>query len=880
MNIPFKKVSDMTLKEKIGQLMIVGFHGYEYNENLDKLIKEYKVGNVILFTRNIDNIKQLHDLNMRIHQEIIASTGVIPFISIDQEGGIVTRIMKEATFFPGNMTLTACGDAKNAYLDGAYMGKELRALGINMNLAPSLDVNNNPINPVIGVRSYSDNPEVVARYGEGYIRGLQDQGVVATAKHFPGHGDTSSDSHKSLPVIPHNKERLHAVELLPFKKVLNTTKAIMSAHVFFEAYESGGTPGTLSRKVITDLLRNELGYKGLIVSDCMEMKAIDATYTASRGAVLGLKAGLDQAMVTATYEKQLLALQLIEKAVEDGELLETEIDEKVERILSLKAETQPIMEEFFYNASYEEKEAVLLDKEAKEFTTKVVDSSLTLVKGKDIETGLKTLVIATEPFAMTIAEDELSARSIASAIKERQINVDVEKIDIKLEDNRINELVKKSLGYQQVVVCTYNALAFKNQANLIKELNKQVSNLFVISTRSPYDLFAFPQVKNYLCLYEYTPASVITIAKYLEGKIKPLGKLPVLLKEKVSVGASLYVGLDDYSLEDNLAYLEKLAKNKVDKVFISAHMPEMKETFVNELKVICDKAQELGVKIILDVAKPMMNKINFDNVFALRLDYGFTKDEIIALTKELAEKGIKVELNASTITKSDLQYFSQAGLDVSKFRISHNFYPKMYTGLSRDAVLEKNAIYKEFGMKVMMYIPASGKRPPLYDGLPTVEEHRYLPLEAILAEIRALEIDEVFFGDAYATDEEINTLVNYNYDEILIPVVVYKNVSETERQLLVANHRNRLDKSEYFVRSSVRSDGIKQQNAVDRNVKDVTIDNELFKRYQGEVCIMMKGLPKDERVNVVGKALCSEFLLNKINGGMKFKLKIVGEIDE
>ena len=192
---------------------------------------------------------------MKIHNEIIKNSGVMPFISIDQEGGMVTRIMKEATFFPGNMTISATQNSEYAKKVGEMMGEELRALGINMNLAPSLDVNNNPQNPVIGVRSYSDDPVKVAKYGKNYINGLQSKAIIATAKHFPGHGDTNVDSHKSLPTIPHSKERLDKVELYPFKECLNDTEAIMSAHVFFEAYEQGGMPGTLSRKVITELLK-------------------------------------------------------------------------------------------------------------------------------------------------------------------------------------------------------------------------------------------------------------------------------------------------------------------------------------------------------------------------------------------------------------------------------------------------------------------------------------------------------------------------------------------------------------------------------------------------------------------------------------------------
>ncbi len=279
-----KKIQEMTLKEKLGQLIIAGFDGYEYDEHLRRLIEDYKVANIILFTRNIQSLKQLITLNKKLYEEIIKNTETIPFISIDQEGGMVTRIMDGATFWPGNMTLCATGNSNHAYVVGKGMGEELTHLGINMNLAPSLDVNNNPMNPVIGVRSYSDQPEVVAEYGCNYIKGLQEQGVIATAKHFPGHGDTNVDSHLGLPTIAHDMDRLNQIELLPFKKAIDAgVDAIMSAHIVFEKIEKNGLPATLSYQILTDLLRNTYHYQGLIVSDCMQMKAIDVKYTSEKG---------------------------------------------------------------------------------------------------------------------------------------------------------------------------------------------------------------------------------------------------------------------------------------------------------------------------------------------------------------------------------------------------------------------------------------------------------------------------------------------------------------------------------------------------------------------------------------------------------------------
>lgn len=871
-----KKVHEMTLKEKIGQVLVAGFHSTNYDQQLDILVKEKSLGNVVLFTRNIKDIKQLHTLTESIHKEIMDKTGVIPFITIDQEGGMVTRIMDEATFCPGNMTLGAT-KPENAYRVGQIMGEELAALGINMNLAPSLDVNNNPNNPVIGVRSYSDNPEAVSKYGINFIKGLQEKGIIATAKHFPGHGDTALDSHKSLPIIPHGKERLEKIELYPFKKAIEAgVWSIMSAHVFFEAYETGNLPGTLSQKVLTDLLRNELGFEGIIISDCMEMKAIDDNYTTAKGVLMGLKAGLDLAIISHSLDKQLETFQLIEEAVLSGDFPIEELDKKVERILKYKEISLAALNDKFFNRSFEEKYDIITNKDSKEFSSMVVESSLTKVKGKDFYPNRKTLVIATEPFATTIAEDEVSTRSIVDVIKKDKLPMDTLKIKVNISDEEIEEVIQKAKEYQQVVVCTYNANSFKNQAKLINKLDMVIEDLFVISTRNPYDILKFKQIKNYFCLYEYTPNSVKTISKFLNKELIPMGKLPVNLNNTIKIGASIYVGLDEYPLKKNLDYLNELKKSKIDLVFISAHIPEMRNGFEYEIIEVCKKAKELGIKVVLDVSKPMINQFEIPEVYSLRLDYGFNNDEIVEMCKQ---SKFLVELNASTLTESQLIYFKSMGVDLNRIRVSHNFYPKPYTGLSHEEVIRRNELFKKYGLVIMGYIPSNNqKRPPIYEGLPTVESHRHDLLENTLTEMKLLGFDEICFGDSYASFEELKLAVDFDYDIISIPVIVKKGISNIELDILKKIHRNRIDQSIYFKRSSTRiKDYIKPVNMIERLKGFVTIDNEKFGRYQGETSIVTRDLEADERVNVVGRIVASDFLINSIKPGQKFKFNIIGE---
>lgn len=209
-------IDRLSLDELIGQLIVFGFDGLDINDHVIELIRSKKVGNVILFAKNISTPEQLFKLNQNLQKLAVEASGIPLLISIDQEGGMVTRIKNGTTYFPGAMTITASSKSNNSYLSGKYMGHILKALGINMNLAPSLDINNNPKNPVIGVRSFGDEPYTVAKYGCEFIRGLQES-IIATAKHFPGHGDTDTDSHLDLPRINKTLEELKEFELIPFK---------------------------------------------------------------------------------------------------------------------------------------------------------------------------------------------------------------------------------------------------------------------------------------------------------------------------------------------------------------------------------------------------------------------------------------------------------------------------------------------------------------------------------------------------------------------------------------------------------------------------------------------------------------------------------------
>jgi beta-N-acetylhexosaminidase len=522
-------IRSMTLEEKIGQMIVAGFPSKDYDEHLDELIKN-KIGNLILFLRNVGDKEELAGLNNKIQKSMLDTIGIPAFITIDQEGGMVTRIYEGATFIPGNMALSAAQDKEAFLTAGEISGEELRALGINFNLAPVLDVNNNPNNPVIGVRSYSDNSELAAEYGVNVIKGLQSKGVIATAKHFPGHGDTDTDSHLSLPIVPHSIERLMKVELYPFKKAIeNGVDAIMSAHVLFSAIESEKLPGTLSPKVLTGLLRNTMSFKGLIITDCMEMKAIADYYGTTKAAVLAIKAGADLVCISHHLDLQLGSFNAIKEAVLNGEITESRIDESVKRILALKEKYDLIKRPY---ADLDKVKSVVGSKEHLRFAKSMSEQSITLVKD---ETNLlpvaakNIMTISTEAVILTGADDSIKKKATFAEAVKSVLGGEAYTINLNPGKEEISHLVEAAKDKDLIILGSYNASLNKGQAELVNELLKVSKNIVIVALRNPYDINCFRDIPCYLCAYEYTKLSVESVIKVLSGQLRPKGKLPVKL---------------------------------------------------------------------------------------------------------------------------------------------------------------------------------------------------------------------------------------------------------------------------------------------------------------------------------------------------------------
>jgi beta-N-acetylhexosaminidase len=518
-----KDFEDLTLEEKLGQLLVIGFHEPILTDEVRALIRQYKFGNFILFARNVVDLPQLEKLTRDIYEEVMDSIGIMPFIAIDQEGGNTIRIMDKLTFYPGSMTLAAT-DLSNAEIIGHMMGKHLISLGINMNFAPVLDINNNPKNPIIGIRSYSDKPEIVSKYGIEVMKGMKSEGVIATVKHFPGHGDVEIDSHLGLPKLPFDKERLYNMELKPFIDAINNdVQNIMAAHIVFQKVDKEN-PATVSKDILKGILRDELKYTGLITSDCMEMKAISKTITTPGGVLKGIQAGDDLVLVSHTKQLQIDSANLLKLSIGDKSLSIEEIDEKVKRILKYKNEVYSIMNKKFFNNP--DNLEIFNDESQGEILQNIVDSSLTFVNGKKLELKGKTLIYWSQQFASTIAEDILNGDNMGDLLNKEIPSADTLEY---IANQYSKKLVKEAKIYDTVVFISFNAFSYKNQTKMINEINDICSNFYVISIRNPYDYLYLNQSINYYTLYESTPNSMRTVVKFLKGKIDATGKLPVTL---------------------------------------------------------------------------------------------------------------------------------------------------------------------------------------------------------------------------------------------------------------------------------------------------------------------------------------------------------------
>ena len=526
--------------EKIGQRLLLAFQGKDQlSPDFQEVIRELRPGGVTLFRGlNVHDPKQVLGLTDLIQRT--AKQAGLPFmlIGVDQEGGQLMTIGENATSLPGNMALGATDSEELAERAGKVLGSELAAMGININYSPSCDVNVNPQNPVVGIRSFGEKPETVTRLASAMIKGIQTAGVAATAKHFPGHGDANADSHFGLPVVSHSIERLQSVELPPFKSAIEAdVKLMMSAHVAFPAIDGPqAPPATLSRKILTNMLRDELGFRGVTITDAMDMNAIPQGEALGENALRAASAGADLLLLTSNPVDQRRVYASLLRATTEGRFDQNEMNASLERIASLK--------KWLADSHLTRPDISTVGcAEHRRVADEIAERSITLVRHRNNMLPLRLMnnqriaVVIPQPIDLTPADtSSYVVPSLAAELRKYHPSVDEFFVPHSPSERDISDVIEKMQKHDLIVVGTINAFNNPSQTSLVREILKTKIPVIVVAMRLPYDLMSFEEASTFICTYSILQPSMQALAKAMLGRIQFNGRLPVSIPRLYPVG--------------------------------------------------------------------------------------------------------------------------------------------------------------------------------------------------------------------------------------------------------------------------------------------------------------------------------------------------------
>lgn len=577
-----------TVEQLIGQMMIVGWHSADVNEIIDN-IKTYNFGNVILYRRNFRSAAELRETCARIQEAAQKYNGSPAFICIDQEGGPAGIIRDNLTPVPGNMAIAAASAKcrNSAGLIGRIVGQELKSLGINCDLGPVVDVNTNPYNPIIGIRSFSDNPALVAQLASEYATNMQEQGVMACYKHFPGHGDVDVDSGLDLPRLRKQHSELDMCELVPYKSA-HIADAVMTAHILYVDLDDK-FPASISATIQKGLLREKLGYRGLIISDSIEMGGLSRAFSIGEAAVYAVNATTDLVNVAYTLSKQVAVRNALLVAVRDGVIDMQTIMDANARIAAAKQK--------YCTAVAPEIDSVRNQTTAE----RISEHSIALISGQPFRVDRDTVVIGVTNTAASVSAAEqvdaaryTSERIDIARIVGEEFEIPYHSIDSK--NFNVSEVLEFAKGHK-VILCLVDSHLMLIQKVLYSSLLQAKARVMLVSMRSPYDALNQTPPECHFATFEYSPLSCRALLKVLKGA-EAAGVCPVKLDksphqdksddsrnylvenivEFIRENYAKHLTLDSVAEEFYISggHLCKLVKRKMNKNFIDV---------VNEIRV-------------------------------------------------------------------------------------------------------------------------------------------------------------------------------------------------------------------------------------------------------------------------------------------------------
>ena len=509
---------------RVGGLLAIGFDGTTIEQAPAHVIGG--LAGAVLFKRNIRSAAQTRTLVDGLQASVPKNSPPL-VVAIDEEGGTVSRIGRIGTWMPSAMSLGAAGDP--ALTESVYLaiGEELSALGITMDLAPVADLNTNPRNPVIGARAFGDRPGDVATHVAAAIRGLHASGVQAAVKHFPGHGDVPVDSHLGLPVSSHALERLRALELVPFAAAVAAgVDAVLVAHIWFSAFEPARQPATMSRTVMRELLREELGFDGVICTDCMQMRAVSDSYEPGEAAVRAVAAGADLVLFSNPRDAAAGAQQALQRAVLDGTLDEAEVMRSLDRVDRIRGQARAAKVPAAAVGSAEHRARAVTV--AQRGMTCVRDPRAVLPLSLSADERL--LVVNFGGMQQTPVENGgPNAPSLGALLRSHFAAVDEVSAGTDPPDQFMRDIASRA-GLAAAIVCvTYHAAAHPSQLRAVAQLAGRGAPLVVVMAREPYDANELPHEAAVLAAYGDDPAALAAAYAVITGSAKARGALPVTL---------------------------------------------------------------------------------------------------------------------------------------------------------------------------------------------------------------------------------------------------------------------------------------------------------------------------------------------------------------